>query len=554
MVVMKDFFVSKKTRIIFLAAAIVFIIIFFIGQPLQAADRLTDLSDGWYYIENGEKKPVSLPHVINYKGDLTIRNDISDRFASYVIYTVGARYNTEIFAGSKPIFRFNDHGLRRNETVLSNVICLGQLTANVGATGIAITYINNGSDTFELPRVYVGSWRAVLIDIVSSNLYTLTITLALIALGIISFAFAAVSIHRGLGGKNLMYVALFLMLCGTWCFTDSNLIQMLTDYSIAVTYIDFFAFMLMPVPLFRYISNTGTMKRYSFFPIYIELYLFDIIVQTVFVKLGFFSFFDMLFVTQLVMIAGVAVTIILLIKEHRLTDDRNITVCLRAFIAAGILGAASIVLYNFASYSAYQCVFQTGILLYVIILLFNITTELINNMRYRTEAEVYRNLSEVDKLTGLKNRRAFDMLIASFETGEITFSDAALIFADVNGLKYVNDNFGHFEGDELLIAAAGCIERAYSSLGYCYRLGGDEFCSVITDPTSSEERLLERLTDEVCAHNAMSTTVHPLSVARGCSFIKNNDGSRKTLSDWKSEADKKMYENKKLGRCRNRED
>lgn len=44
-------------------------------------------------------------------------------------------------------------------------------------------------------------------------------------------------------------------------------------------------------------------------------------------------------------------------------------------------------------------------------------------------------------------------------------------------LKQINDIYGHGAGDELLIGAAQSIQKAYGSLGYCFRIGGDEFCA-----------------------------------------------------------------------------
>lgn len=163
--------------------------------------------------------------------------------------------------------------------------------------------------------------------------------------------------------------------------------------------------------------------------------------------------------------------------------------------------------------------------------------------KYRTEALVYKQLSEQDKLTKLDNRRSFDSLLEKMEQGSIRYTNAALLFMDLNYLKKANDTLGHAQGDQLLIRASECIKKAYGMSGYCYRIGGDEFCTVIINPSYDEEELLSRILSEVERENACGSGLIPLSIACGCSFI-GTAGERKSISAWKSEADAKMYANK----------
>ena len=114
---------------------------------------------------------------------------------------------------------------------------------------------------------------------------------------------------------------------------------------------------------------------------------------------------------------------------------------------------------------------------------------------------------------------------------------------DLNQLKNINDTFGHHTGDELIIAAARCIEKAFGSMGTCYRIGGDEFCAVLPNISLSEQQLSEKLDEEIRFYNSICSKFR-ISLARGISNIRNEDGSLKTVSDWKSDADLKMYQNK----------
>ena len=57
----------------------------------------------------------------------------------------------------------------------------------------------------------------------------------------------------------------------------------------------------------------------------------------------------------------------------------------------------------------------------------------------------------------------------------------ALVVFDVDSFKQINDRYGHLQGDVCLAEIADCIKKAYARCGYCYRIGGDEFCVLLRD-------------------------------------------------------------------------
>ncbi len=88
--------------------------------------------------------------------------------------------------------------------------------------------------------------------------------------------------------------------------------------------------------------------------------------------------------------------------------------------------------------------------------------------------EVQRAMLMIDDLTGIGSRRAYSEALAELEASVMP-SDLAVFCVDVNGLKETNDVMGHAAGDELIRAAADCIQSVFDSAGNCYRTGGDEF-------------------------------------------------------------------------------
>jgi diguanylate cyclase (GGDEF)-like protein/PAS domain S-box-containing protein len=101
-------------------------------------------------------------------------------------------------------------------------------------------------------------------------------------------------------------------------------------------------------------------------------------------------------------------------------------------------------------------------------------------LRYEREL---RELALLDELTGLHNRRGF-LTFAEAELRRLRQSGrgAALLFADLDGLKRINDAHGHAAGDEALIAVAHGLREVVGAQGLVARWSGDEFVALVPEP------------------------------------------------------------------------
>ena len=97
-------------------------------------------------------------------------------------------------------------------------------------------------------------------------------------------------------------------------------------------------------------------------------------------------------------------------------------------------------------------------------------------------------------------------------------------------------------GDEVIVAAARCIENVFGAIGKCYRTGGDEFAVVVFDPEEDRNALSEKLDKEIRRYNRNSR--YRMSISRGFSSIRDDRGKLKTTGEWKYEADTNMSQNK----------
>lgn len=168
---------------------------------------------------------------------------------------------------------------------------------------------------------------------------------------------------------------------------------------------------------------------------------------------------------------------------------------------------------------------------------------------------VYRNIHEkkmlqqqlehkalVDTMSGLYNREFFQSKMQHFDKEES--AQVAIIVGDLNNLKWINDQYGHLQGDVLIKAAAHIFNQFSSEQIIVSRIGGDEFTVLVTYFERFEvDRLIEKIIFEIEQYNAATTS--PIDISIGCAYNENSLGMMEQLF---AEADCIMYEQKRLNK------
>lgn len=125
-----------------------------------------------------------------------------------------------------------------------------------------------------------------------------------------------------------------------------------------------------------------------------------------------------------------------------------------------------------------------------------------------------------DSLTGLYNRTYFEREMSRLTKD--AYNSAGIIICDLDGLKLINDTFGHTSGDFLLKTASEILSKSCHKNDVVARVGGDEFAILIFDSNNNEvEKTCERINKEVADYNAQSSPELSLSMSLGYSVCKN---------------------------------
>jgi len=167
--------------------------------------------------------------------------------------------------------------------------------------------------------------------------------------------------------------------------------------------------------------------------------------------------------------------------------------------------------------------------------------------RLATLAAQLEQLSLEDELTDLYNRRGLDLLGGSAVARAARDGSAlCVLFMDLDGLKTINDGFGHAAGDFALVTAATILRDTVRETDIVGRIGGDEFAAVLVGVSALEaEELCERIRR---AASASAPGEHPLTVSIGVAALER--GQPETLDELIAAADRAMYDGRRMRRRR----
>jgi diguanylate cyclase (GGDEF)-like protein len=162
--------------------------------------------------------------------------------------------------------------------------------------------------------------------------------------------------------------------------------------------------------------------------------------------------------------------------------------------------------------------------------------------QHMLRAEV-SNLALTDELTGLYNRRGFLALTErQLKLGRRADREMLLLFMDVDGLKRINDSFGHSEGDLALIRTTEVLQKTFRDSDVLARLGGDEFAALaIEAPGHSEATIRGRLRQNLATVSRKEPR-YQLSFSLGAVRFDPRTGT--SIAQLMRQADRAMYEHK----------
>ncbi|SER66639.1 GGDEF domain-containing protein [Lachnobacterium bovis] len=352
-----------------------------------------------------------------------------------------------------------------------------------------------------------------------------------------NFAFATVELDQSDGA---MYCGIVLVLLGIWAVNESHIVTMFYRNSVARYFTSYLIIMLIPYPLLIFFSKYyNRHNKVVHFVVGIG-YILNIIFSLLFQLAGIFELHQSVIVTHmlcLIVIVDLMYTGIITIKQN-MRHQRHSIGAVVEIIGLFLSIISIIIIYYFVRFDTYMYAI-TMIIIVSSIIWGKLAGNRSKLLDEKQRLEYYYNLAEKDVLTGLKNRNSYERWMRERQRK----INVAIITYDLNDLKKTNDVFGHLEGDTYIIEAAKIIDKVFNEVGESYRIGGDEFCTIITNKLDMP---ISKYINTIKLLQEMYNRTEPaiiMNIAIGYAiFDKNIDNS---LEDTRDRADAMMYKNKR---------
>ena len=535
---------------ILLIVTLLLIFVRILYQPGTESERgeLYTFSNGWYQLKDGKKTELKLPCFVtaDKDGQIILYNDmLSEADKGKILSIRGIQDQLEVCIGDRLLYQYKDNRFEKNRQMKGKIWADISLPEKIGQEVLSISYETKKNARLYVYAPMIGEFCSVFRQHLLGSIFSILVVLGMTGLGLVSVIVFFYTRYRQIVEKRFLNVALFLLLCSLWCILDSGIYQMYGSQSAAGTLVSFYAFMTMPVPMLLFVQNTVSESVRWIPQVWIFLLYANAVLQGFLYFLFRIPFIDMLFITHLLLFTGVVSMILLLWKEYRKTQEKEVNLCLKAFGVLGISGVIALVLYWVLSIYWYESIFQFGILLYIAVLFWGLLCKVSNNIQFCLEQEVYRRMSLEDRMTDMKNRKSFEMYLEEIQEGAILLENVLLLFVKIAELKKINDMSGRQMGDETVIRTARSIQSAERSVleqqAVSFRVEGDEFAIIVKNPQKTPEEWEHFIKEEMkeeCGNR------QPVRLKFGYSYLRKKNGSLLSFSDWKQQADDMLCSNK----------
>lgn len=535
---------------ILLIVTLLLIFVRILYQPGTESERgeLYTFSNGWYQLKDGKKTELKLPCFVtaDKDGQIILYNDmLSEADKGKILSIRGIQDQLEVCIGDRLLYQYKDNRFEKNRQMKGKIWADISLPEKIGQEVLSISYETKKNARLYVYAPMIGEFCSVFRQHLLGSIFSILVVLGMTGLGLVSVIVFFYTRYRQIVEKRFLNVALFLLLCSLWCILDSGIYQMYGSQSAAGTLVSFYAFMTMSVPMLLFIQNTVSESVRWIPQVWIFLLYANAVLQGILHLLFKIPFIHMLYITHLLLFTGVVSMILLLRKEYRKTQEKEVNLCLKAFGVLGISGVIALVLYWVLSIYWYESIFQFGILLYIAVLFWGLLCKVSNNIQFCLEQEVYRRMSLEDRMTDMKNRKSFEMYLEEIQEGAILLENVLLLFVKIAELKKINDMSGRQMGDETVIRTARSIQSAERSVleqqAVSFRVDGGEFAIIVKNPQKTPEEWEHFIKEEMkeeCGNR------QPVRLKFGYSYLRKKNGSLLSFSDWKQQADDMLCSNK----------
>ncbi|MCD4827571.1 MAG: diguanylate cyclase [Acholeplasmataceae bacterium] len=342
--------------------------------------------------------------------------------------------------------------------------------------------------------------------------------------------------------NDVMYIGFFGIAMAIWMIAESRTLQFFIDSQYIHGSLAYIMLALAPIPMIVYVKQRVLPRFKKTYLTIVYLYLVQLLTVIVLQALGVVGFFESVIATQISIALGILFTISLLIYEFKKFPDRKV---LKRFIFYfAVLTMIIIVeIFTFSSkdFDMISIYIQWIAISFILMLFVRYVYVIMVNNKDKIKNEALEELVYQDRITGAKNRHAFEEDLDRIFNEEHLRKSLSIAYFDFDDLKMINDTYGHLTGDQILKEGYEIINSVFGKHGTCYRIGGDEFSCLLKNESLVEyNKKIKVLMEKIEIHN--SDKEYTVSISHGLANYNEKEDFKP--SDLIKRADKKMYEQK----------
>lgn len=503
-------------------------------------NEVVKLDEQWY-ITGQEDRIINLPLSVKLEQNEAIkisRKIDKELFKENSGLSIRADYcDINVYLDNEVIYTYESskEGIGKSDGRALFFVDLGDIS-NINSHELTIEYIPQFKiKSYNIRTPVIGDKGSIIVNYYFHGILKIFISAIFILMGILISIIYIFIVRKILDEIQILNIGFFSILCGCYLMCQIEWIYLIIPNRKIIYICEFLLLSLIGMPLLFIIYRCDEVRVKKIYRSLIIINLGNFIGQLIIYCLGKRELRAMLIYTHIILFSSGIIAVITIVKSK---EKKVLKRSVIALVAGGM--AETILYYIIECFEVGQCII-IGVLIFIILETthqFKKCKRLYNEMQ---EKAFYQNLAYVDVLTGTYNRNSYENDISIIEKNKDNYKSIEVAVIDLNGLKNVNDTYGHITGDNMIRKFGEILRTTLSKNNKAYRIGGDEFIIIFLDNTKEKLRKeLKKIDEKVQAYNLKSEIY--ISYALGtCEY---NNIRHEKITDTILEADQKMYINK----------
>lgn len=543
---MTDTLSSKLRKSISVAAvlAVVAFCIFCIGYAIVNgteivafdSEKTYPFSDGWTAVSSaGEETDVTLPaNVAAEKGEsYSIYKIIPEGMPKPSVLCFRSSHQTvRVFIDDEVLYEYGTDPSKfpfgRSPGSAWNLVRLPD-----GAAGRRLEIQLTAQYSVHagwIDEIIIGSKASLLFKLLKDYFPAFAVCIVILVCGIAMVLLHIFLVRKHTANRDMLLLGMFSIFVSCWMLGEIKLVQFFVGNQIAAFTATVIFLMAAPIPLIKFVGSLRNFRYKAATALLVRsLYVIIIIVLSLQI-FNILDFMDIMTLLTSLLFIITAASMILVLFDFLKNKNNHLKHVAISLFCLGALSLVELASWTYLGNKSGGNFLRVGVLIFILIQAM---------IAAKNGVRIFRlsRMAGLDALTGCRNRMSFSHRLAELKA----YKNVGVVMADLNNLKLINDTHGHEMGDDSIIRCARRFEEAFSTLGDCYRIGGDEFLFVGVD--AKLEILEERVASmQACCEGEALELSYPFEIATGCAVFdpeKDED-----ISATIRRADGYMYENK----------